>query len=184
MFREKVINSDLLILRLLVLSWIEPNQGQNTSLWAWHCWTPGLVILLVFWLWLKCKVIKENGRKNDKMDFCENHNSFAPLQHTPALGGHHYRLEDDNYILHYGPSKILCFSFHIASTTLSPLSNGMSGSRQILEKGHSSIHCSIFLNILWFVGKCLRNILNCRAQVQSPRTQTQCSPKYKDLGMT
>ena len=28
------------------MSWIEPNQGQNTSPWAWHCWTPGLVKLL------------------------------------------------------------------------------------------------------------------------------------------
>ena len=26
------------------LGWIEPNQGQNTSPWAWHCWTPDLVI--------------------------------------------------------------------------------------------------------------------------------------------
>ena len=34
MFREKVINSDLLILHILVLSWIEPNQGQNASPWA------------------------------------------------------------------------------------------------------------------------------------------------------
>ena len=58
------------------------------------------------------KVTKENGGKNDKMGFCENHNSFAPLQHTPAIGGHHHRLEDDNYILHYGPSKIRYYAFH------------------------------------------------------------------------
>ena len=43
MFSEKVINSNLLIKHILVLSWIEPNQGQNSSPWAWHCWTPGLV---------------------------------------------------------------------------------------------------------------------------------------------
>ena len=27
----------------ILLSSIEPNQGQNTCPWAWHCWTPGLV---------------------------------------------------------------------------------------------------------------------------------------------
>ena len=26
---------------------IEPNQGQNTSPWAWHGWTPGLVLVLI-----------------------------------------------------------------------------------------------------------------------------------------
>ena len=31
---------DLLVLHILVLSWIKPNQGQKTSPWAWHCWTP------------------------------------------------------------------------------------------------------------------------------------------------
>ena len=34
----------MFILHILVLSWIEPNQGQNTSPWAWHCWTPDLVL--------------------------------------------------------------------------------------------------------------------------------------------
>ena len=28
-----------LVLHTLILSWIEPNQRQNTSQWAWHCWT-------------------------------------------------------------------------------------------------------------------------------------------------
>ena len=37
-------NFDLLV---LVLSYLEPNQGQNTSPWAWHCWTPGLVIAFI-----------------------------------------------------------------------------------------------------------------------------------------
>ena len=46
MFREK--NSDLWFLRILVLSWIEPNQGLNTSPWASHCWTPGLVQAKIF----------------------------------------------------------------------------------------------------------------------------------------
>ena len=36
-------NFDLFILNILILSWIKSNQGQKTSLWAWHCWTPGLV---------------------------------------------------------------------------------------------------------------------------------------------
>ena len=27
--------------------WSWENQGQNTSPWAWHCWTPGLVFLLI-----------------------------------------------------------------------------------------------------------------------------------------
>ena len=31
---------------ILILFWIKPNQGQNTSPWAWHCWTPGLVFHL------------------------------------------------------------------------------------------------------------------------------------------
>ena len=47
MFRGKVINSDLWILHILVLSWIKPNQGQNTSPWAWHCWTPDLVLFIL-----------------------------------------------------------------------------------------------------------------------------------------
>ena len=47
MFREKVINSDLLILHILVLSWIKPKQGQSTSPWAWHCWTPGLLVSIL-----------------------------------------------------------------------------------------------------------------------------------------
>ena len=36
-------NFDLLVLNIPVLSWIKPNQGRNTSPWAWHCWTPGPV---------------------------------------------------------------------------------------------------------------------------------------------
>ena len=40
-------NFDLLVLHIQVLSWIDPNQGQNTSPWAWHCWTPGLVIIKI-----------------------------------------------------------------------------------------------------------------------------------------
>ena len=47
MLREKVINSDLLILHILVLSWNKPYQGQNTSPWAWHCWTPDLDYFVV-----------------------------------------------------------------------------------------------------------------------------------------
>ena len=39
-------NFDLLVLHIPVLSQIKPNQGQNTSPWAWHCWTPGLVFFL------------------------------------------------------------------------------------------------------------------------------------------
>lgn len=35
----------LLLLVFHILSWIGPNQGQNTSHWAWHYWTPGLVSL-------------------------------------------------------------------------------------------------------------------------------------------
>ena len=41
--RSSTCNFDLLVLHILILSWIEPNQGQKTSPWAWHCWTPGLV---------------------------------------------------------------------------------------------------------------------------------------------
>ena len=36
-------NFDSLVLHIPVLSYLEPNQGQNTSSWAWHCWTPGLL---------------------------------------------------------------------------------------------------------------------------------------------
>ena len=31
---------DLLVLKILLLSWIKPNQKQKTFPWAWHCWTP------------------------------------------------------------------------------------------------------------------------------------------------
>ena len=36
-------SSTWLVTHILILSWIEPNQGQNTSPWAWHCRAPGLV---------------------------------------------------------------------------------------------------------------------------------------------
>ena len=40
-------NFDLLVVfHIPVLSSIEPNQRQNTSSWAWHCWTPGLVYII------------------------------------------------------------------------------------------------------------------------------------------
>ena len=48
LFRKKILNFDLLVLHIPVLSLIKPNQGQNTSPWAWHCWTPGLVNLVSF----------------------------------------------------------------------------------------------------------------------------------------
>ena len=31
-------------LQTLILSWIKSNQEENTSPWAWHCWTPSLVL--------------------------------------------------------------------------------------------------------------------------------------------
>ena len=35
---------DLLVLHILILSWLEPNQGQTNCLWTWHCWRA----------WIKC----------------------------------------------------------------------------------------------------------------------------------
>ena len=68
MFREK--NSDLLILCILVLSWIEPNQGQNTSPWAWHCWTPGLVLAYIWPIFIRTIEFEIKTRGNlEKMQF-------------------------------------------------------------------------------------------------------------------
>ena len=66
MFREKVINIDFLILHILVLSWIKPNRGQNTGPWAWHCWTPGLVIIL-----LTQEIRAQEERENAESLGCE-----------------------------------------------------------------------------------------------------------------
>ena len=37
-----------LILYILILSWIKPNQELNISPWAWHYWTPSLVNIYTF----------------------------------------------------------------------------------------------------------------------------------------
>ena len=34
-------------LQTLILPWIKPNQEENTSPWAWHFWTPSLVLYYI-----------------------------------------------------------------------------------------------------------------------------------------
>ena len=45
-------------MHILILFWIKLNQEQNTTPWAWHCWTPSLVVSCKTWFMGSCVIIQ------------------------------------------------------------------------------------------------------------------------------